>query len=55
MALKSSHVIGAIFVIGLLLYLFSKRQVHGTISVGPEGPTVSSAGTVSYGTELMGE
>lgn len=55
MKLKSSHVIGAIFVIGLLIYWFSKRQVHATISVGEEGPTVSGHGTVSYGTELMSE
>ena len=50
--MKSSHVIAAIVVIGLIIYLFSKRSVTGTVTAGEATVTGSSDGTVSYGTEL---
>lgn len=53
--MKSSHVIAAIVVIGLAIYIFSKRKVIGTVSVGEGGPVVTTSdGSVSYGTELQG-
>jgi hypothetical protein len=60
MKITSNHVIGAVFVIGILIYFFSKKTVSGTITADESNATFvtkpsggsSSTGTVSYGTEL---
>lgn len=53
--MKSSHVIGAIFVVGLIIYFFSKRKVSATVTADESNAVVTSAtGSVSYGTELQG-
>lgn len=60
MKIKSTHIIGAIFVAGLAIYIFTKRKVGGTVTAEESEATFtfkpsggsSSTGTVSYGTEL---
>ena len=54
--MKSSHVIAAVFIVGLLIYLFSKRKVTGTVTADESDVVVTdSHGSVSYGTELQGK
>ena len=53
--MKSSHVIAAVFIVGLLIYFFSKKTVSGTVTADSKDAVItSSPGTVSYGTELGG-
>ncbi len=52
---SGGHVIAAILVVGLLIYIYSKRKVSGTVTaVASEATVTSSKGTVSFGTELQG-
>lgn len=52
---SNGHVIAAILVVGLVIYIYSKRKVSGTVTaVESEATVTSSAGTVSFGTELQG-
>jgi len=53
--MKSHHVIAGILIVGLLIYLYSKRKVSGTVIAQESGAVItSSTGSVSYGTELQG-
>lgn len=52
---SGGHVIAAILVVGLVIYIYSKRKVSGTVTaVASQATVTSSAGTVSFGTELQG-
>ncbi len=67
MKMKSSYIVGGIIAIGLLLYLFSKRKVSGTVTALESDATItytrnakgetmlpdSGQGTVDFGTELQ--
>lgn len=53
--MSSGHIIAAILVVGLVIYIYSKRKVAGTVTaVESEATVTSSKGTVSFGTELQG-
>lgn len=61
MKVKASHVIGGLFVVGLLIYFLTRREVHGTVTALETEATVSPGprnenftGSVSFGTELQG-
>jgi hypothetical protein len=56
MKMSSGHIIAAILIAGLVIYMFSKRKVTGTVTADQSNASVtpSSSGTVSYGTELQG-
>lgn len=67
MKVKETHVVAAILAVGLLLYLFSKRKVAGTVTAleseaeisynhNANGETLlpnAGQGTVDFGTELQ--
>lgn len=61
MAIKSGHVIAAVIIVGLVIYLFTKTKVSGTVTADSDNATITSSpginsstshGSVSYGTEL---
>jgi len=54
MKIKSTHVIAAIFIVGLIIYVFTKKKVTGVVIADESEAiiTLSGRGTVSYGMEL---
>jgi hypothetical protein len=67
MKIKSSYIVGGIIGIGLLIYLFSKRKVTGSVMALESEATITynrngkgetllpdaGQGTVDFGTELQ--
>jgi len=51
MKIKTWHVVIFILLIGLGIYVFSKQDVHGTVTADESDAVITRRGTISYGTE----